>query len=536
MNALADQLLGYGAWMALLAFKATVLLTVALVASRLLREQSARVRHSLWTITFAALATLPLLHASLPGLPVPGLGWAHHLSRAAGSDNVEISEPAAGFVFERAPEVETSSPKSRPSDRQPPALTSAAAEEPGNPRQRSEARWLESARIGRMARLIVAGLIGLWLMGTGAIAALLGLAMWKARRIAGRAPLIRHAGWLRDFEDVRSQLGIRRAIALRVSDAVDTPMAGGVLAPFVLLPREALAWPSTRRRVVLQHELAHVRGLDPLRALVARVAAALYWFHPLVWIAGRDAVLARESACDETVVELGTRPSLYATVLLELSGPTAGSPIPALVLPMIQRSLLETRLMSILKSDRPRAGRRLLLATAAVMSVAALSVAAAAPQEETSQEEGPPKVRVEKVKPEVVVAPEVRVVPKVRVETAAPEPKVRVETVLSEPKVRVETVLSEPKVRVETTVSPKVRVVAPEPAQAAEPEVAAEPALAPAVEEAAAPEAWTVLADEPAASSQPTEPTEHVDQRRGGDAGARGGRYPRRRPVHSQDR
>jgi predicted nucleic acid-binding Zn-ribbon protein len=181
-----------------------------------------------------------------------------------------------------------------------------------------------------------------------------------------------------------------------VTDEVTTPMAGGVLAPFVLLPRAALEWPAARREVVLQHELLHLRGLDPLRALAARCAAAIYWFHPLVWIAGREAVLARESACDEQVVALGTRPSLYASVLLELADASGRTPIPAAVLPMIQRSLLETRLMSILKRDRPGGGRRLTIVAVALMSLVALSVAVAAPQEQD-----PPKP-VKPPKPPVV--------------------------------------------------------------------------------------------------------------------------------------
>lgn len=437
MAALTDQLLGAGVWMALLTAKATVLLMLSLAASHLLRNHSARTRHSLWTVTFAALAALPLLQAGLPGLPVPGLGWADRLSSIAAT-TTEQTRPGPSTAAGPVGIAELASAGRTPAapsfiariETEGSAGASGSAT-PGPERRAPKIAPAATAARLPLVRSAVAALVALWLAGTGAIGALLGLAMWKARRIAGRAPLVRHPGWHRDYDTVRGELGMRRAVALRVSDAVDTPMAGGVLAPFVLLPRGALSWPTARRLVVLRHELTHVREFDPLRALTARVAAALYWFHPLVWIAGRDAVLARESACDETVVELGTRPSLYATVLLEMAGSAGRSPIPAMVLPMIQRSLLETRLMSILKSDRPRGGRRLLLATVAAASLAALSVAAAVPQEEAVQEEGPPKVRVEKVRP----APRVIVEPKVRVETVAPEP-----TVIVEPKVRVEKV------------------------------------------------------------------------------------------------
>ena len=87
---------------------------------------------------------------------------------------------------------------------------------------------------------------------------------------------------------------------------------------------------------------------------MARAVLALYWFHPLSWVATRLAAIASEEACDQEVLTLGTRPSEYATHLLALAGSTSAHRS-VLTLPMGQQShsQLERRIMAILTPFRP---------------------------------------------------------------------------------------------------------------------------------------------------------------------------------------
>src|SRR5207253_7453555 len=119
----------------------------------------------------------------------------------------------------------------------------------------------------------------------------------------------------------------------------------------VIMPAEADTWPDDRLRIVLLHELAHVKRRDCLTHLLAQLACACYWFNPLVWIAVRRIRTERERACDDLVLACGTEGPDYADELLEIArlmrsermGLLAGA-----TLAMAHRAQPEGRLMAIL--------------------------------------------------------------------------------------------------------------------------------------------------------------------------------------------
>jgi TonB family protein len=86
-----------------------------------------------------------------------------------------------------------------------------------------------------------------------------------------------------------------------------------------VLPSGAEHWPEDRRRVVLSHELAHIARHDWLLQICAELVRALYWFHPLAWLAAARLRQESERACDDAVLRIGIAPSLYASQLLDLA-------------------------------------------------------------------------------------------------------------------------------------------------------------------------------------------------------------------------
>ena len=140
------------------------------------------------------------------------------------------------------------------------------------------------------------------------------------------------------------------------------PITYGLFRPVILLPADAREWSAERRRVVLLHELAHVRRKDGATHLLARIALAFYWWHPLVWTAWRQSVKERERAADDIVLNAGAGASEYAGHLLDIARSMQS---PRAALAIAQRSQLPDRLAAILDANRNRKAPRRAFAIAA---------------------------------------------------------------------------------------------------------------------------------------------------------------------------
>jgi beta-lactamase regulating signal transducer with metallopeptidase domain len=138
-----------------------------------------------------------------------------------------------------------------------------------------------------------------------------------------------------------------------------------------LLPIGAVAWDDARLSAVLQHELAHIARRDLLVEMLAEVAVALYWYHPLAWLAARRENLAREQACDDAVLRSGAAAAEYASTLLALAR-TGRTATPSAVLALSRTSALETRVVALLdpSRSRSRASRRGRVGVFAAIAVA----------------------------------------------------------------------------------------------------------------------------------------------------------------------
>ena len=207
----------------------------------------------------------------------------------------------------------------------------------------------------------VATLLGaIWAIGAIAVIARLLLGLVAVQWMSRRTVRVVDAPWLPLAMELATELGITRRLRFLESARATMPMASGIFTPAVLMPEDANRWPLERLRIVLLHELAHVKRRDCLTHVVAQLACALHWFNPLVWMAARHVRTERERACDDLVLACGTRGPDYAEELLEIARVMRSGRYPALLagatLAMAHRSQLEGRLIAILDPKLPRAG------------------------------------------------------------------------------------------------------------------------------------------------------------------------------------
>jgi hypothetical protein len=154
----------------------------------------------------------------------------------------------------------------------------------------------------------------------------------------------------------------------------------GLWRPKIILPAGADGWSDERQRIVLAHELAHIRRHDGLVLLAAELLRAAHWFNPFVWVACRRLREESEFACDDRVLATGIAPAEYASHLLAVARHAAGQsrawgPTPAIAHP----STLERRVAAMLNSrhNRESITRRLRSGVVGAITAASVSLAAA---------------------------------------------------------------------------------------------------------------------------------------------------------------
>ena len=158
-----------------------------------------------------------------------------------------------------------------------------------------------------------------WL--TGAIGCLLWLLLGdlSLRWILRKAQPIRGDRQRALFKELCKEADIDRTVQLYQSREINTAIISGVFRNKVVLPQSSHQWSDQQLRIVLSHELAHIRRRDSLIEIPAKIALILYWCNPLVWLIVRQLRIERERACDNAVLNAGVKPSAYATWLMAVA-------------------------------------------------------------------------------------------------------------------------------------------------------------------------------------------------------------------------
>jgi beta-lactamase regulating signal transducer with metallopeptidase domain len=353
--------------------KATLVLSAAWLVSWLLRRRPAAERHALWAVTAAGVLALPLLVAALPSMrlavPLPdGVATALRPEAIWGHETTREAPPRAAN-----PQPTAASPTGNAAGDATRAATAASAAGVAAPRAPAESA--PRAMSGAAVFLF-------WLVGALALTALTLLSRLRVELLARRARTVRAGALHERVARCAAELRVTRPVRLLAGDAAAMPMTFGVLRPSLLLPSSAAEWTPARLDAVLRHELAHIRRRDALTQLVAELCCAVYWFHPLAWLAARRLRAEREHACDDVVLMAGARASDYAAELLAIARTMRQPPVLEHGALAMARTTKLRRRLSALLDDRRRVERvpaTLLTAYAGAAAACVMLLAAAAP-------------------------------------------------------------------------------------------------------------------------------------------------------------
>jgi beta-lactamase regulating signal transducer with metallopeptidase domain len=249
--------------------KSSLIVVIAAICAAIFHRQSAAVRHAIWSVGLLCALIVPVCPPLLPSWQVQLVPTPFNVLELPPVSTAEFTDTSVAS---------------------PPPVFSAAD--------------------------VVSYL---WLAGVIIAAILLLVGISRLAWLVFHAKPIRGDSWTALTAEVSKALHLRRSVRLLQTERSQIMGAWGIFRGHVLLPRDAESWPEERIRVVLIHELAHIKRNDWLIQVIAECARALYWFNPLFWFAcGR---LRRESehACDDMVLGLGVDGKNYASHLLELA-------------------------------------------------------------------------------------------------------------------------------------------------------------------------------------------------------------------------
>jgi beta-lactamase regulating signal transducer with metallopeptidase domain len=313
---------------------AVVILAAALALTAVLRQRSAALRHSVLAAAMLAAAAAPALEVVLPEMRLLR-SPAHtvELSSAAPLSS-EVVANGAGLV----------------------AITA---------RPQPVFSW-------KVLLLMV------WASGVALLAAGLVVGFVRIGRLAARCRSLGDGPWRSMADDLTAAAGLRRRVHVLLGPATSPVITYGALRPTIILPSDAEAWPAERRRIVLVHELEHVRRHDGAVHLAAELIRAIYWFNPLVTVVCRQLRQESEYACDDAVLRDGVQATEYAGHLLAIATTASAVPAWASASAIARPSTLERRISTMLTHRHRRpVTRRMWVAVAAATVAIVLPVTAA---------------------------------------------------------------------------------------------------------------------------------------------------------------
>ncbi|HWQ05659.1 MAG TPA: DUF6034 family protein [Feifaniaceae bacterium] len=275
------------------AYAAVIFFAILLFRRLLSKSLSPMLKYALWFLLIARLLLPVTLDTGVRLFPLP----------------VQDSQLTAAATEEQT------APQSA-------ASTGTAAEQAAAPAQTAE------TNAGRSMLTINQVLPVVWLVGAALVGGWMGISYAVLRRKMRKNAAEPSERLLALLAEAKAETGVRGNIRLCCQYAVGAPAM--VFPNLLFLPLGALVSMNDEEvKNALRHELTHVKRGDSAVSVLIALLCAVYWFHPVVWMAAFLMRADMETACDAAVTKRfsSDEKERYAHLLLSLySLPALGAP------------------------------------------------------------------------------------------------------------------------------------------------------------------------------------------------------------------
>ncbi len=318
-------------------WKSALIAGAALGLAYVLRSRAASDRAMVLRIGVTMLLLLPLAALALPALQIEAFS-APAAQPATAAAPATAPEAAPAYKYVPGPEVTL------------PDVQAAASQPAAAP-----TIWDDPTPL-----VLLAYLGGLLMVGGRLL-----LGLFMLRRWTRAARDVTDPDWLAALARVR---GADDRVRLMVSDTVPSPLSWGWRRPVILIDPDTLD-ELEEADAILAHEMAHIARRDWVGLMLTRIAAAIFWFNPVVWLLEREIVQQAEEAADSEAAA-HVEPARYAQTLLTWAQ-ASSSALPANSIAP-KHSALGRRIRAILdRRERPRGSAWAKIAALACVGLAA---------------------------------------------------------------------------------------------------------------------------------------------------------------------
>jgi beta-lactamase regulating signal transducer with metallopeptidase domain len=282
------------------AWQIAVLFFVILVLFRLFARNRPRVAHLLWGVLLIKCLIPPVVSNSW----APFSWMSHTAQQWLPNDAAESTKITASVTYSAQ---RTNSLRSQPTK-------DASSIKNANDSTKLNSSWPSYRSIAER---------WLFVFWIGSIAFVIAVWMSRFAHVLHRLHVHRMetpARVTKIVDDLAQWLKLGRQVQIQVTSERIGPAVVGWLRPRVLLPSFLVdRMDDQALRILIAHEMTHIRRGDLFWAFLQTVAGSLWWFHPAVWIANRQLNIESERSCDEeTIARLECSPSDYAKCLLQV--------------------------------------------------------------------------------------------------------------------------------------------------------------------------------------------------------------------------